>query len=241
MEQLINGKSVLAIVPARAGSKGLPGKNIIGICGKPLIAWSIEAGLSSEFIDEIIVSTDSAEIAQISIEWGAKVPFIRPAEISTDETPTFDVIEHAVEFYKQKKFEFDFIVILEPTSPLRTALDIDLALKTLAYHQEASAIVGISSTTTQNPSFLVRKGSKAELTPFIGTTLKAIRRQDVEEVFFIEGSVYISKTHELFLRKTFYHEGTIGFEVPKWKSFEIDDLEDLIVVEALMRKKILGL
>ncbi len=129
---MIRGQSVIAIVPARSGSKGLVGKNTKLLCGKPLIAWSIEAGLGSQYIDEVMVSTDSEEIAHIASSFGASVPFIRPAELASDVATSFEVIKHALEFYSDKLHKtFDFIVLLEPTSPLRSKVDIDAALENL--------------------------------------------------------------------------------------------------------------
>jgi CMP-N-acetylneuraminic acid synthetase len=116
---MINGKRVLAVVPARGGSKGLPGKNIRMICGKPLIDWTIQAALKSRFIDELIVSTDSPEIADIAAKAGASVPFLRPAGLATDTSPTIDVVEHVLEHFRAASESFDYLVLLEPTSPLR--------------------------------------------------------------------------------------------------------------------------
>ena len=123
---MINGKTVIAIIPARGASKGLPGKNIKPLCGKPLIAWSIEAGLGSQYIDEVMVTTDSEKIAGIAREFGATVPFIRPAELASDTATSVDVIRHVLNFYEIKLYKnFEYTVVLEPTSPLRVKEDID--------------------------------------------------------------------------------------------------------------------
>jgi len=236
---MINGKSVIAIIPARGGSKGLPGKNIKELCGKPLIAWSIEAGLGSKYIDEVMVTTDSEEIARIAREFGAFVPFMRPAELASDIATSFDVIEHAILFYKNNlNKNFGYIVLLEPTSPQRDKEDIDKAIEQLLSNSQASAIVGICKTESQNPAFLVKKNSSSNtIVGYENHEMKILRRQDIGDVYFFEGSVYVSATDILLSRKTFYHERTLGYEVPKWKSLEIDDLEDFIMVEALMRHK----
>ena len=129
---MFDGKTFLSIIPARAGSKGLKQKNLKELCGKPLVCWSIDAGLKSKYIDEVMVSTDDYQIAEVAKTYGAKVPFIRPKFLSKDTTPTFDVIEHAVQYYKSElKKEFDYIVLLEPTSPLREIEDIDNSIKKL--------------------------------------------------------------------------------------------------------------
>ncbi len=119
-------KTFLAIIPARGGSKGLPGKNIKELGGKPLIAWSIEAGLKSKYLDEVMVTTDSEEIASIAKQYGATVPFIRPEYLSNDTATTFDAVKHTIDFYRTEfKKEFNYIVLLEPTSPLREIDDMD--------------------------------------------------------------------------------------------------------------------
>ena len=235
---MINGKSVIAIIPARGGSKGLPGKNIKPLCGKPLIAWSIEAGIASHYIDEVMVTTDSEAIADVAREFGASVPFIRPAELASDTATSMDVIRHALNFYNNKLHKkFDYTVLLEPTSPLRLSDDIDKAIVQLLENAEAKAVVGVCKTESQNPAFLVKKNANNFLVGYENADMKILRRQDIGEVYFFEGSIYVSDTTTLLTKNTFYHENTLGFEFPKWQSLEIDDLEDFIMVEALMINK----
>jgi CMP-N,N'-diacetyllegionaminic acid synthase len=235
---MINGKSVLAIVPARGGSKGLPGKNIKEMCGKPLIAWSIEAGLGSTYVDEVMVTTDCDEIALVARQFGASTPFMRPPELASDTATSFDVVKHAIDFYRVSMGrEFDYVLLLEPTSPLRDKVDVNNALVQLLSSPSATAIVGICKTESQHPAFLVKKDAQGFLVGYENADMKVLRRQDIGEVLFFEGSIYISRVDILMAKKTFYHERTIGYEVPKWKSFEIDDMDDFIVVEALMKFK----
>lgn len=235
---MINGKGVIAIIPARGGSKGLPGKNIKELCGKPLIAWSIEAGRDSQYIDEVMVTTDSEEIAHIARKFGASVPFIRPAELASDTATSFDVIKHTLDFYENELHKkFDYVVLLEPTSPLRETGDIDASIEQLLSNSQASAVVGICKTESQNPAFLVKKNDSNFLVGYENLDMRVLRRQEISDVYFFEGSVYVSDTDTLLARKTFYHEHTLGFEVPKWKALEIDDLDDFIMVEALMKYK----
>lgn len=235
---MYQGKTFLAIIPARGGSKGLPGKNIKELCGKPLIAWSIEAGLGSKYIDEVMVTTDSEEIARIARAFDASVPFLRPAELASDTSTSFDAIRHSINFYEidlHKKF--DYIVMLEPTSPLREKSDIDKSIEQLLSNTQASAIVGICKTESQHPAFLANKNDNNFLVGYENQDMKVLRRQEISDVYFFEGSVYVSHTKTLINMKTFYHERTLGYEVPKWKSLEIDDLDDFIMVEALMKYK----
>lgn len=235
---MINGKTVIAIVPARSGSKGLPGKNIKPLCGKPLIAWSIDAGLGSQYVDEVMVTTDSEEIATIAAEFLASVPFIRPAELASDTVSSMDVVRHVLDFYQNNLLKaFDYTVLLEPTSPLREKEDIDRAMERLVENRNASAIVGICKTETQNPAFLVNRDTNGFISGYENPEIPILRRQDIKDVYFFEGSIYISETATLLRKNSFYHAGTLGYELPKWKSIEIDDLDDFIMAEALFVNK----
>jgi len=239
---MIDCKSILAIIPARAGSKGLPGKNNKFFCGKPLIAWTIEAALGSKYIDHVVISTDSNEIANVAGKLGVYPPFIRPPELASDEAKTIDVIKHAMKFYEREfSRAFDLIVLLEPTSPLRTADDIDGAIVSLVNNKNALAIVGVCKTESQHPAFLAKKDEQGYLIGYEDSAMRVLRRQEIDDVYFFEGSVYISHSNALLERDTFYHEKTLGYELPKWKSIEIDDLDDFIMAEALMSKKVLKL
>lgn len=234
---MFNNKTILAIIPARGGSKGLPGKNIKPILGKPLLQWTIEAGKNSRYIDELIVSTDCNKIAKVAKDCQAKVPFMRPDHLAGDTATSFDALKHAIEFYSSELHrEFDYIIMLEATSPLRTAEDIDNAIKTLI-KSDADAIVGIGRTEDQNPAFLVKLDDNNRISGYVNKDMKVLRRQEIDDVYFFEGSVYISKTNVLLEKKTFYHSNTLGHLMPKYKTLEIDDMDDFVMVEALMKQK----
>jgi N-acylneuraminate cytidylyltransferase/CMP-N,N'-diacetyllegionaminic acid synthase len=234
---MYKNKTFLAIIPARGGSKGFPGKNIKELCGKPLIAWSIEAGLKCKYLDEVMVTTDYQNIVEVSKQYGAIVPFLRPNKLASDTTTSFDAIKHTIEYYKNElNKEFDYIVLLEPTSPLRESSDIDKAIEVLL-DSDVDSIVGICRTEDQNPVFLVLKNEKSFISGYENKEMKVLRRQDIKDVYFFEGTIYISKTNVLLDKKTFYHENTIGYEVPKYKSLEIDDMDDFVMVEAIMKHK----
>lgn len=234
---MYKGKTFLGIIPARGGSKGLPRKNILPLNGKPLITWSIEAGQKSRYLDMVMVTTDDQDIAQTAKNAGAEVPFMRPADLSGDTASSIDVIEHTINFYsKQRQQDFDYIVLLEPTSPLRETDDIDLAIERLLESQ-AEAITGIAKTESQNPAFLLKMDTEGFLKGYDQKGLRSLRRQDINEVYFLEGTIYISTTEALLRERTFYHDKTIGYVVPKYKSLEIDDIDDLVMVEAIMKHK----
>ncbi len=233
----IANNKILAIIPARSGSKGLPGKNLKPLLGKPLVTWSIEAASLSPSIDSIVLSTDDQKIANIGEKIGARVPFVRPLDLSGDTASSIDVVLHALDFLETAGEKFDIVVLLEPTSPQRDWGDIEQALD-LLIKSGASSVVGVTQAQESHPDFMYRLQRDLKLKPFIKKVGSAhIRRQDIEPLYYLEGSIYISFVHILRERRSFYHEDTVGYEVPKWKSFEIDDLDDFIMIEALLKHK----
>ena len=233
----IANNKILAIIPARSGSKGLPGKNLKPLLGKPLVTWSIEAASLSPSIDSIVLSTDDQKIANIGEKIGARVPFVRPLDLSGDTASSIDVVLHALDFLETAGEKFDIVVLLEPTSPQRDWGDIEQALD-LLIKSGASSVVGVTQAQESHPDFMYRLQGDLKLEPFIKKVGSAhIRRQDIEPLYYLEGSIYISFVHILRKRRSFYHEDTVGYEVPKWKSFEIDDLDDFIMIEALLKHK----
>jgi CMP-N,N'-diacetyllegionaminic acid synthase len=228
-------KKILAVIPARSGSKGLPGKNIIPLSGKPLIAWSVDVAKKSKYIDKILLSTDCPEIASVGEKYGASVPFIRPAELAKDDSSSIDVLIHAVSSLKET---YDYLVLLEPTSPLRDVNDIDVALETLIFNaKKVSSIVSVSRVESTHPAFNMRVKSDGLLEPYLSSDFKAPRRQEIEDLYFLDGTIYISNVDDLLLKKSFYHDKTMAYLVPKWKSFEIDDEIDMICCEALIKNR----
>ncbi len=234
---MYKGKSFIAIIPSRSGSKGLPGKNIKELNSKPLIAWSIETALGCKYIDEVMVTTDSEEYAKIATDYGANVPFIRPEELAADNSPRKEFIEHTINFYKKSNKQFDYLLLLEPTSPLTTSDDLCFAVEKLVNNENgAQAIVGVCKLESTHPEFLVKLKNDFLVFTNPEQESKVIMRQKLDTFYFYEGSLYISETNSYF-EKEFYHNKTLGYVVPKWKSLEIDDLEDFIMVEAIMKYK----
>ncbi len=234
---MINQKKVLAIIPARGGSKGLPGKNTRLLQGIPLVGWPIKAALNSRYIDRVIVSTDDEKIAKIAQEQGADVPFLRPAEFAKDTSPSSDAIIHALNFCKESGENYDYFVLLEPTSPLTDSADIDCALETLAKGPGFS-IVGACKTGNCHPVYCATLGADNFLKPYNRDDFaKPVRRQDVDDLYFFEGSLYISDVKKYLETKTFYHESTLPYIVPHWKSLEIDTLLDFFMIEKVMENK----
>lgn len=240
---MINGKSVLAIIPARGGSKGLLRKNIRPLLDKPLIAWTIEEAKKSKYIDTLIVSTDDEEIAEVSKIYNADVPFLRPADLAADSSATIDVLIHALDWFRKRGNRFDYLVLLEPTSPLREAKDIDICIEKLLAHKSAISIVSVALIEQGHPEYNVIIDDKTGLVKKIGgaTNFNILRRQDLSNIYFFDGTIYISEVEGLFLKKTFYHELTMSYIVPKWKSYEVDDFVDLLCIEAIMKANLAGI
>ena len=231
---MINGKSVIAVIPARSGSKGLPGKNIRELCGKPLIAWSIEAGLASKYIDVVLVSTDAIDIADIAKKYGAFVPFIRPSELATDEATSFAVVRHVLNYFQEElKKNFYYTVLLEPTSPIREDTDIDNMLEKLeSANRDFDAIVSLGEV--HGHPTIIRKVVGQKVERFSPELPVSSRRQDNEIVYFPYGVGYILKTQTLLDLKTFYPPRTTYHLLQRHQCFEIDDIYDFISIEAIL-------
>ena len=238
---MIGGKSVLAIIPARGGSKGLPGKNIRPLCGKPLISWSILQGLASQYVDEVFVTTDSQEIIDIAKQFGAIAPFIRPESLADDDANSIDVLLHVIDYLTKEGHFYDYLVMLEPTSPLRDVSDIDGAIELLINNELAESVVGVTKTEGSHPSFLFTIQNEL-VRPMLGLQPNGLRRQDLQDdYYYLEGSVYISSVTALIERRGFYHADTLPWIVDRYKAIEIDELCDFIAAEALMKAKIQGI
>lgn len=230
---MINDLRVVALIPARAGSKGLPGKNIRSICGKPLIGWTIQQALQSKYIDTVLVSTDGAEIAAVAQHYGAEVPFLRPAELATDSASSYDVIDHALDHFSAKGVNFDYLILLEPTSPLREPGDIDALLEKLLT-TNTDSIVSIGEAAT-HPAIVKRLvGERVE--PFFPLPLTN-RRQENEPAYFPYGVGYAARTNVLRSERTFYIDGATWYCIKRYQCYEIDDIYDFICVEAVMRQE----
>lgn len=232
---MYNNRSFLAIIPARGGSKGLPGKNVKMLCGKPLIAWSIEAGLQATYCDEVMVTTDSPEIAEVAKKFGAAVPFLRPQELALDNSPTFEAARHAIEFYRQNQNRtFDYIVLLEPTSPLREKDDIDNMIRKIVEHEDSyDSIVSIGQVN-EHPS-IMKKIVGDSLAPFCEELELTSRRQDNQPAYFPYGVAYIIKTDTLLKEKTFYSARNAYYKIKRWQNYEIDDIYDFLAIENIMK------
>ena len=233
---MYKNNSFLAIVPARGGSKGLLGKNIKELCGKPLVAWSIEAGLNSKYIDEVMVSTDDKKIAEISKQHGANVPFLRPSELASDTATTFDAVKHTIDYYKNElKKKFDYIVLLEPTSPLRENNDIDIMIEKIVDNQEEFDSISSIGEAHEHPSIMKQIVNKNYIVPFCKELKVTTRRQDNEKAYFPYGVAYIAKIKNFLEEETFYTKRNTFYEIKRYQCYEIDDLYDFLAIENIMK------
>ncbi|MFA6924575.1 MAG: acylneuraminate cytidylyltransferase family protein [Bacteroidales bacterium] len=234
---MFNNKKILAIIPARGGSKGLPCKNIKPLHGKPLIGWTIEQAIASKFIDRIFVSTEDKKIADVSRNFGISIPFLRPSELAQDESPVSDAIIHCLIFFEKLDEFFDYLLLLEPTSPLRKKEDIDSAIEKLITNQNADSLVSVGEVHTEHPMIIKKINDKNFVIPYVDNMPKIYQRQQADKAYFPYGVIYISKTSSYKKNKTFYTEKTIPFYIERWQNYEIDDNIDFICIENILKLK----
>ncbi len=234
---MINNSRILALIPARAGSKGLPGKNIRPLMGKPLLAWPVEAARGSRYVDRVVVSTDSPVFAAIAQEHGADVPVLRPAELASDTAPSSVAVVHMLDHLEQAGERYDYLLLLEPTSPLTEATDIDSALERLEGNRDiADAIISVSELVSSHPAFAVRCEKKGLIVPYEAENFSLLpRRQDVEPVFGLDGSLYLSNVAAYRRHRSFCHARTLAHIMPAYKSPEVDSLLDFLLIETILK------
>lgn len=227
---MIGDQRILAIIPARGGSKGLPRKNVLNLAGKPMIAWSIEAARQSRYIDRCIVSTDDSEIAQVAREHGGDVPFIRPAEHAQDHSTTLDVALHAIDELPGCQL----VVILQPTSPLRTSEDIDRTIEAMQAHRASSATSVCKPS--KSPYWSYRTDAEDRLVSLIDPRLADRRRQELPEAYVLNGAVYVARIDWLRAHHRFVGGDTVAYEMPADRSLDVDTAFDLKLVAFYMQE-----
>ncbi|RLG31780.1 acylneuraminate cytidylyltransferase family protein [Methanosarcinales archaeon] len=235
MKQRKHARKIVGLIPARGGSKGIPLKNIKELVGKPLIAFTIEEALKSKVLDRIIVSTDHEEIARISRECGAEVPFKRPADISED-VPTELVLKHAIKYLEEmENYRPDILVTLQPTSPLRKARDIDEAVNKLI-ETNADSVVSVCETD-ERPEWMLQI-KDGEAMPFIGKEIKLVARQELPKLYKMNGAVFVS-TRNLIMNEEKIVGGNMQVVVmEKERSVDIDIPIDFFIAELIMKGKL---
>ena len=228
---MIKQKKILAVIPARGGSKGIPNKNILNINNKPLINFSIEAALRSKFIDDLIVSTDSTQIAEIAKKAGAKVPFLRPKHLATDKAVSLPVILHALEFMElNTNSKYDVIIMLQPTTPLRETNDIDQCL-TMLIDKNADSVISVVNVGGYHPLRMKRIVGE-NLVNYIDQGFEDMRpRQELPNVYIRNGAIYIATRKTIVKDKSFSGTNTLPYIMSSTKSINLDTEDDLRLLE----------
>ena len=232
---MVNKKpKVLALIPARGGSRRLPGKNLLKLCGEPITVWSIKAAQQSKYVDRIVVSTDSDEIAEVARAAGADVPFMRPNYLASDTASSLGVVKHALNELNQKGQCYEFIVLLQPTSPLRTSKHIDESFE-LLQSKDADAIVGVTELdhpielTNRLPDDLSMKG--------FFTTDSHLRSQDFPKRYRVNGAIYLVRVESLIKENTIFLSDRIyAYKMDREVSVDIDTPYDLRLADALFNR-----
>jgi CMP-N,N'-diacetyllegionaminic acid synthase len=216
----------LAVVPARGGSKGVPRKNVRMLAGKPLIAWTIEQAFHSRYIDRVIVSSEDEEICQVAKQSGAEVPFVRPAELASDTASGVDVLCHAVE---NAGADYDYVVLLQPTSPLRESTDIEAAIE-FCVSRAAKSVVSVTEAT-KSPYWMYQMKEGGELISFVENA--ASNRQQLPQSYALNGAVYVLEVAALLATRKVLDEQTLGYVMPAERSYDIDRETDFLICEFL--------
>lgn len=226
---MYRGKTILGIIPARGGSKSIPRKNIKSLGGKPLIVWTIEEAKKSGYIDRLILSSEDREIIALVKPYGCEVPFVRPVELAQDDTPGIAPVLHALEALPEK---YDYVVLLQPTSPLRKKEDINECIER-CIEQNLNSCVSICETE-KSPYWMYTLGDTGAMEPVIKTNKKYDRRQDLPKVYAINGAVYVARIEWLICSKSFVGNDTSSYIMPRERSVDIDTEFDFKFAEYLL-------
>ena len=223
--------NILALITARSGSKGIPKKNIKKFNGKPLIEWSIKSAMKNKNISKILVSTDDNKIKRIAKKLGAEVPFLRPKRLSKDNSPSIDAVLHSLKYVKK----IDYILLLQPTSPLRMSKDIDKIIKYVLGKNIKSCIS--VTEVTEYPELMFSLSKLGKLTKQFGKYSTSSLRQDYKKRYRANGALYLSEVNWLKKNKSFITKDTYGYLMPISRSIDIDNEYDWAIAELLMKSK----
>lgn len=227
---------VLGLIPARGGSKGIPGKNTRLLCGKPLLQYTAEAALNATCLSKVILSTDDQQIARLGQRFGLTVPFLRPSELARDDTPTLPVVRHAVEFLEERGDRVDAVCLLQPTCPFRGADLIDACIKLLVSSNADSVMTVLRVPSKYNPHWVYFQSDDGVLLLSTGEATLIPRRQDLPAAFHREGSVYVTRRNVVMQENTLYGRTTLGYPVDAERSVNIDSIDDWNRAERLLEQ-----
>ena len=229
---------ILAIIPARGGSKGVPGKNIKLLNGKPLLAYTSEIALQSKYLTEIIVSTEDEQIVEVAKNMGIKVPFMRPTELAQDNTPTIDAIIHALQWYENQNIFFDAVCLLQVTSPFRTVEFLDHAIEKFI-EKNTDSLVSVQRVPHEyNPHWTFEMNDEGNLKIATGETEIITRRQELPTAYHRDGSIYITKTEVLLKERSLYGKSTAFIESDPEFHVNIDTMQDWEKAEEIIQNKL---
>lgn len=217
-------QKILAIIPARGGSKGIPGKNIIDLCGKPLMAYSIEQALACPYIDDVVVSTDSERIREVALAYGAQVPFLRPAHLASDTSRTIDALIYTMEELKKEGRTYDYLLLLQPTQPIRKAFHLTEAIETLINSGQSSLV---SVSIVKEHPILMRTIDDHGMLHSLLSVSSTVRRQDFPAVYKVNGSIYLNRLDATFHQDTSLNDNVIPYIMDPQYAIDIDSMEDL--------------
>jgi len=221
---------VLAIIPARGGSKGIPRKNIKLLAGKPLIAWTIEAALQAQGIDRVIVSTEDKEIASVAKQYGAEVPFMRPLALAQDDAPGIAPVLHAIGHLPN----YNWVLLLQPTSPLRSTEDIEGIIQ-FCRDEGAPSTVSVTEVS-KHPFWMYQRDDRKRLQPLIPNRPEIARRQDLSSTYALNGALYLARRDWLIDNQGFIGSETLGYVMPEERSVDLDTPQDWRWVEFLIEQ-----
>ncbi len=224
--------SVLGIVPARSGSKGIPNKNVRLLAGVPLLSRAIRSGLDSGVINRVLLTTDSCEFADLGIKAGAEVPFLRPSELARDDTPMLPVIQHAVRHIVADGWSPEIVVLLQPTAPFRLPQDIAKAVGLLRDNPQADSVVSVEAVPDHFSPYFVMKVLDNRLLPFMPDGLKITRRQDAPKAYTRNGQFYVMRTQTLLEKNSIYGDNCLPF-VTSHEAVNLDTMDDWVAAEKL--------
>jgi len=225
----------MAIIPARAGSKGLKDKNIKLLNGKPMLAYTIEAAKESGLFEEIMVSTDSEKYAEIAKQWGASVPFLRPVELSNDTASSWDVVKYVIEKYKELGREFDTVALLQPTSPLRNSADIIKGYEIMK-EKHANSVIAVCEAE-HSPLWMNILPENHSMAGFIRPDAANVTRQSIPTYYRINGALYIVKVEYLMNSNDIYSDKSYALIMDKENSIDIDDMFDFKIASLILRDR----
>jgi CMP-N,N'-diacetyllegionaminic acid synthase len=228
---------IIGLIPARGGSKGVPGKNIKALAGKPLIAYTIEQALKSRLLDRVIVSTDDPDIAKTSVAYGAEVPFMRPAELAQDHSGSLEVVRHALDFFEERGQHYDAVCLLQATSPYRPKGCIDEAIRLFMQKQPDSLISVRRVPDEFNPHWTFEIEEDGRLRISTGDEKIIPRRQDLPPAYHRDGAIYISLAETIRNKGSLLGDDILAFPIDSPKLINIDTMDDWYEAERFFGEK----